>query len=263
MARLVRSFASVQGALELAQVAYVGSGVLGSANGMDKEFMKRLFRDAGIPSCKWAKVDRSAWESGDKHRIAAQILFDLGSPIFVKPANLGSSVGVTKASDVEAAILSIDTAAAYDRKVIVEEAVDAREIEVSVLGNDRPEASLAGEIVPDRDFYDYDSKYSKSATSKLLIPAPLRDETMREIRELAVKAFQAVGAEGLARVDFFVDRRSGRVLLNEINTMPGFTSISMYPKLWEATGVAYADLCGRLIALAEERHRDRMRNRIS
>jgi D-alanine-D-alanine ligase len=245
---------TVQGLLELAAVPYVGAGVAASAASMDKELMKALFASAGVPQVRYRVLLAS-------HDAAAhRLVEELGLPLFVKPANLGSSVGVSKVKvegELEGAIRA---AFAYDRKVMVEAAVRCREIEVSVLGNDRPEASVPGEIVPDREFYDYDSKYSAESRTELRIPAPLPDPVAAMARALAVRAFRAVDACGYARVDFFLDQDGG-LLVNEINTIPGFTSISMFPKLWEATGLAYADLLDRLLALGLERHRERLRLR--
>ena len=238
---------TVQGLFELAAVAYVGSGVAGSAAAMDKAMMKALFADAGLP-----QVEHRVLLDRDGEREAA-ILEELGRPLFVKPANMGSSVGVSKVTSAEELSVALDLAFAYDRKVVVERGVDAREVEVAVLGNDAPEASVPGEIVPDREFYDYDSKYSGESRTELLIPAPLDTTVTAEVRRLAVAAFRAVDACGLARVDAFVERKGGGVWLNEINTMPGFTSISMYPRLWEASGVPFPELLTRLVNLARER----------
>jgi D-alanine-D-alanine ligase len=238
---------TVQGLFELAAVAYVGSGVAGSATAMDKAMMKALFADAGLP-----QVEHRVLLGRDGEREAA-ILEELGRPLFVKPANMGSSVGVSKVTSAEELSVALDLAFAYDRKVVVERGVDAREVEVAVLGNDAPVASVPGEIVPDREFYDYDSKYSGDSRTELLIPAPLDATVATEVRRLAVAAFRAVDACGLARVDAFVERKGGRMWLNEINTMPGFTSISMYPRLWEASGVPFPELLARLVNLARER----------
>jgi D-alanine-D-alanine ligase len=237
---------TVQGLLELAAVPYVGSGVAASAASMDKAMMKALFERAGLPQVRHRVL------VGRDSPAETQALDDLGLPVFVKPANLGSSVAVGRVETSEVFGVALDRALAYDRKVVVEQAVVAREVEVSVLGNDAPEASVPGEIVPDREFYDYDSKYSADSTTSLLIPAPLDEPVAAEIRRLAVAAFRAVDACGLARVDFFVERAGGRVLVNEINTMPGFTSISMYPRLWEASGLPYPELLARLVTLATE-----------
>jgi D-alanine-D-alanine ligase len=246
---------TVQGLLELAAVPYVGSGVAASAAAMDKEMMKALFAEAGVPQGAY-RVLRGRDSVAEQSAVGA-----LGLPLFVKPANLGSSVAVSKvkrAADLSAAI---DLALSYDRKAVLEAAIDAREIEVSVLGNDAPEASLPGEILPDREFYDYDSKYSPESRTELRIPAPLDAGTTSRLRELAVRAFRAVDASGYARVDFFLDRATGEVLVNEINTIPGFTSISMFPKLWAATGLPYDALLDRLVdlGLARRLERDRLR----
>jgi D-alanine-D-alanine ligase len=246
---------TLQGLLELADVAYVGSGVLGSACGMDKDVMKRLFREAGLPTVEHIALKRH--EIADRWKVAAE---RFGYPLFVKPANLGSSVGVAKAENDAELRAALEDAAQYDRKLIVERAVRGREIEVSVLGNDAPEASPAGEIVPTEGFYDYEAKYV-SDSAKLEIPAKLTPEQTAEVRRLAVAAFQAVECRGLARVDSFLETATGRFLLNEVNTMPGFTSISMYPKLWEAGGLPYPQLLDRLIELAMESHREKQATR--
>ncbi len=239
---------TVQGLFELAAVPYVGAGVAASAAAMDKALMKALFARAGLPQVDYRVLLR---RDRDAERRA---LDELGLPVFVKPANLGSSVAVSKVKTAEALGKALDAAFAYDRKVLVEQGVDAREVEVSVLGNDEPEASVPGEIAPDREFYDYDSKYAAGSRTELKIPAPLEPAAADEVRRLGVAAFRAVDAAGYARVDFFLEKATGRLLVNEINTIPGFTSISMYPKLWEATGLAYADLLARLVALGLERH---------
>ncbi len=224
---------TVQGLFELAAVPYVGAGVAASAASMDKAMMKALFARAGLPQPDYrVLVGRDA-------AAEARLLGELGLPVFVKPANLGSSVGISKVKTPDALAFALDAAFAYDRKVVVERGLDVRELEVSVLGNDAPEASVPGEVVPDREFYDYDSKYAADSRTGLLIPAPLDTATAQEVRRLGVAAFQAVDAAGFARVDFFLERATGRLLVNEINTIPGFTSISMYPKLWEASGLSY------------------------
>jgi D-alanine-D-alanine ligase len=250
---------TIQGLLELADLPYVGAGVLASATGMDKAAMKSLFRDAGLPLCRWI-VAQTAVETPDA--IARRAADTLGFPCFVKPANLGSSVGISKVNDRSTLAAAIAEAAAYDPKVVIEEGVDAREFECGVLGNERPEASVVGELVPSREFYDYADKYVEQG-ARTVIPAELPEDTAAEMRALAIRAFQAVDCSGLARVDFFLDRRSGRVILNEINTMPGFTSISMFPKLWAATGIEYPALVDRLIQLALERHAARAKRRLS
>jgi len=257
---------TIQGLLELADIAYVGAGVLGSAAGMDKDVMKRLFRDAGIPIVKHVTVLRSAWRM-DPRNVRKQIEGALKYPVFVKPANLGSSVGISKVHGAAELAAAMDEAARYDRKIVVEQAVGgkkgkAREIECSVLGNEHPVASVPGEIVPVKEFYDYSAKYLVKG-SKSIIPANVPVFKQNEVRSLAVAAFQAVDCAGLARVDFLMDPRSGKIFVNEINTMPGFTSISMYPKMWAASGISYPELMDRLIQLGLERHADKKQNRYS
>jgi D-alanine-D-alanine ligase len=237
---------SLQGLLRLLDVPYVGAGVLGSAVGMDKDVMKRLLRDAGIPVARFVTL-RSA--EGDLPGAVRH----LGLPLFVKPANLGSSVGISRVTRLEDLPAAVQRALRYDHKVVVEEAVVGREIEVAVLGNDRPAPSICGEIVPQHDFYSYEAKYIDEAGALLRIPAPLDAPTSDRIRALAVRAYQVLECEGMGRVDFFL-RPDGEALVNEINTLPGFTRVSMYPKLWEATGIAYPALLDRLIELARERH---------
>jgi D-alanine-D-alanine ligase len=251
---------TIQGLLEMADIPYVGCGVLASAAGMDKVVMKRLFREAGLPIVEFTHFIRAHWEAGPD-RIESLVTEEIGFPCFVKPANLGSSVGISRATDSESLKSAIELAARFDSKIIAERGVDAREIEVSVLGNDAPMASLPGEIVPQSaEFYDYKAKYIDDNGARLVIPAELDSETTVEIQSLAVRAFQAIDGSGLARVDFFLDRSTGELIVNEINTMPGFTSISMYPKLWEACGLNYSQLIDRLIELAFERHREKSRN---
>ena len=257
---------TIQGLLELADMAYVGAGVLGSAAGMDKDVMKALFRTARLPIVKHVTVLRSAWESAPK-KVEKLVESKVKYPVFVKPANLGSSVGISKAHDRKELGPAIEEAAKFDRKIVIEEGVGgkkhkAREIECAVLGNDDPKASVAGEIVPCKEFYDYDAKYLAEG-SELVIPAKLSKAEMKRVQALAVAAFQAVDCSGLARVDFLMDPKSRKMYVNEINTMPGFTAISMYPKLWAATGVSYPELIDRLIQLGMERHRDKKRNRYS
>ena len=257
---------TIQGLLELADIAYVGAGVLGSAAGMDKDVMKSLFRSAGLPIVKHVTILRSGWEREQK-KLQKLIEGKLKYPVFVKPANLGSSVGISKAHDRNELGLAIDEAAKFDRKIVIEEGVGgkkhkAREIECSVLGNDDPKASVAGEIVPIKEFYDYDAKYLDEG-SQLLIPAKITKPEMKKVQALAVSAFQAVDCSGLARVDFLMDPKTRRIYVNEINTMPGFTAISMYPKLWAASGVSYSELIDRLIQLGIERHEDKKRNQYS
>ncbi len=253
---------TIQGLLELADIPYVGAGVLGSAAGMDKDIMKRLFRDAGLPIVKHVTVLRSTWREQSK-KVRKLIESSLKYPLFVKPANLGSSVGISKVHDGSELAAAMDEAAQFDRKLVVEQGVGgkgskAREIECSVLGNDNPHASVPGEIIPIKEFYDYDAKYLVEG-SKPVIPAELPKKKMKEVQELAVRAFQAVDCAGLARVDFLMDPRSSKMYVNEINTMPGFTSISMYPKLWEASGLKYPELIDRLIQFGSNATRRRSR----
>jgi D-alanine-D-alanine ligase len=254
---------TIQGLFELADIAYVGAGVLGSSAGMDKDIMKSLFRAAGLPIVKHVTVLRSQFEREPK-KVQKLVESKLKYPVFVKPANLGSSVGISKAHDRKELGPAVAEAAKFDRKIVIEEGVGgkknkAREIECAVLGNDEPKASIAGEIVPCKEFYDYDAKYLAEG-SELVIPAKLTKAEMKNVQKLAIAAFQAVDCTGLARVDFLMDPKSRRMFVNEINTMPGFTSISMYPKLWGATGVSYADLIDQLIQLGIERHEDKKRN---
>jgi D-alanine-D-alanine ligase len=249
---------TIQGLLEMAGVPYVGCGVLGSATGMDKVVMKQLFAHAGLTTIEYEWFLRSTWEESPD-RVIKRVSRNLGFPVFVKPANLGSSVGISKAANKEELRDAIDDATRYDRKVVVERAVEGREVEVSVLGNEHPMASLPGEIITGHEFYDYEDKYIDSA-SRTEVPAKLPSKITARLQRDALIAFQAIDGSGLARVDFFVERRTNRVIINEINTMPGFTSISMYPKLWEASGISYSELIDRLIQLAIERHRDKARN---
>jgi D-alanine-D-alanine ligase len=258
---------TIQGLFELAGIPYVGSGVLGSAAGMDKDVMKRLFVQAGLPIVKHITVLRADWEKSPRETVT-QIESALKYPVFVKPANLGSSVGISKAHDRKELGPALDLAAKYDRKLVVEEGVGgkkskARELEVAVLGNDHPEASVVGEIVPGKEFYDYEAKYL-SEGSVPVIPAKLTRAESKQIREMAIKAFCACDLSGLARVDFLMEPDGKhRIYLNEVNTLPGFTQISMYPKLWEATGLGYRELITRLIELALERQREKDRNSYS
>ena len=253
---------TVQGLFELANLPYVGAGVLASAVGMDKAVMKVVFADRGLPVAPYRVLLHGEWDRS-REALTAMLGEALGYPMFVKPANLGSSVGISKAKTASALADAIDLAFEYDRKVVVEWAVpDAREIECAVLGNDAPQASVAGEIVPTREFYDYEAKYLDAA-SEPLIPAPLGDEQHAEVRRLAVEAFRAIDGAGMARVDFLVERGTGRLFVNEINTIPGFTTISMFAKLWGASGLEYPALLDRLIALALERHAAKQRLRTS
>ena len=256
---------TIQGLLELADIPYVGAGVLGSAAGMDKDIMKSLFIAAGIPIVKHVTVLRSAWQKDPKK--VEKLVAKLKYPVFVKPANLGSSVGISKAHNRKELGPAMEEAAKFDRKIVIEQAVGgnqdkAREIECSVLGNDDPVASIPGEIVPVKEFYDYDAKYLDEG-SQLIIPAKLGKGQIKKVQELAIQAFKAVDCSGLARVDFLMDPKSSKIYLNEINTMPGFTAISMYPKLWAASGLEYSDLIDRLIQLGIERHEDKKKNQYS
>ena len=257
---------TIQGLLELADIPYVGAGVLGSAAGMDKDVMKALFFAAGIPIVRHVTILRSQWEKEPK-KIQKFAQGKLKYPVFVKPANLGSSVGISKAHDGKELGPAIEEAAKFDRKIVIEEGVGgkkskAREIECSVLGNDEPVASVPGEIVPVKEFYDYNAKYLDEG-SELIIPAKLTRAETKKVQELAIRSFKAVDCSGLARVDFLMDPKSRKIYLNEINTMPGFTAISMYPKLWAASGLEYADLIDRLIRLGIERHTEKKKNQYS
>jgi len=246
---------TLQGFLEMAGIPYAGAGVAASAIGMDKALMKALFREAGIPVTRYSVI--RSWEyTLAQNDSMALIEHAIGYPCFVKPANGGSSVGVTRARSREDLPDAFTAAFAYDDKVVVEQAVIGREVECSVLGNERPEASIVGEIVPDREFYDYNSKYSAESSTQLYIPAPITEAATREIQQLAVRMYQVMGCEGYARVDFFLTP-ADKVIANEVNTIPGFTSISMYPKLWEASGLAYSDLLTRILELALARHQRR------
>jgi D-alanine-D-alanine ligase len=264
---------TIQGLFELAGIAYVGSGVLGSSAGMDKDVMKKLFAQAGLPLVKHVTVLRADWERQPRKAIA-QIEAALKYPLFVKPANLGSSVGISKAHDRSELGPALALAAKYDRKLVVEQGVGgvarrggspakARELEVAVLGNDDPKASVVGEIIPGKEFYDYEAKYL-SEGSVPVIPAKLTRAETKRIKDMAVAAFRACDLSGLARVDFLMEPDGKRrIYLNEVNTLPGFTQISMYPKLWEAGGLAYKDLITQLIELALERHAEKQRNSYS
>ncbi len=249
---------TLQGLLEMMGVPYVGSGVLGSAIGMDKDIHKRLLRDAGIPIVPFGVVTQEGWNR-DKREVRARA-HKLGSPIFVKPANLGSSVGISKVDTAGKLEAAIEQALMHDRKILLERAIDGREIECAVLGNDEPRASLPGEIIPGEEFYSYSDKYAPQSKARLLIPAPISEALQESVRALAVRVFQTLECCGMARIDFFLERGSDRIYVNEPNTIPGFTSISMYPKLWEASGLPYRDLTTCLIDLAIERHRKRTTN---
>jgi D-alanine-D-alanine ligase len=251
---------TVQGLLELANVPYVGAGVLASAVGMDKAAMKLVFAARGLPICDYTTLTYREWQRDQRNSMRA-IVDRLGFPVFVKPANLGSSVGVSKASHAAELRAAIELAGSFDRKIVVEAAVpEAREIEVAVIGNDDPEASVPGEIVPSREFYDYQAKYIDDG-SVPIIPAPLTVRQTDEVRKLAIEAFKAVDGSGLARVDFLMARETGVLYVNELNTLPGFTTIGMYAKLWAASGVDFPSLVDRLIGLALERHADKQRLR--
>jgi D-alanine-D-alanine ligase len=268
---------TIQGLFELADIAYVGSGVLGSSAAMDKDAMKRLFAAAGLQQTPYVALLRSEWRA-DPRRATRLIEKSLAYPVFVKPANLGSSVGISKVHGRSELAAALDLAASFDRKLVIEQGVGGpgvkpRELEVSVLGNDAPQASVVGEIIPNKEFYDYESKYQPSENPSIpIIPARLSKAESKQIRELALAAFRACDCAGLARVDFLMEPardargrkvRKPRVFLNEINTMPGFTSISMYPKLWQASGVPYWKLIDRLIELAIERHREKLETRFT
>jgi len=249
---------TVQGLLELADLPYVGAGVLGSALGMDKVVQKMLLAHHGVPIVDYVMLLRSRWDR-EPQACIAEIENRFRYPVFIKPANLGSSVGVSKAHNREELEQGLALAARYDRKILVERAVNAREIECSVLGNDEPVASLPGEVVPSNEFYDYHAKYI-DGRSELHIPADLSPKLTEQVRELAICAFQAIDCSGMARVDFFLCRDTGQLYVNELNTIPGFTEISMYPKLWEASGLPYPQLLDRLIELAIERYREKQRS---
>ena len=250
---------TVQGLLDLAGLPYVGSGVIGSAVGMDKDMAKRLFLQAGLPTGDFLAVLRSEWEK-NRERILKAVAKKFRFPLFVKPATLGSSVGMTKVHKREELPAALDLAAEFAQKILVERNIRGREIEVSVLGNDQPEASVPGEIIPHREFYDYTAKYLEEGT-RLDIPAKLTKTQVQRFQEYAVRAFRCLECRGMARVDFFLEKPSGRIYLNEINTIPGFTSISMYPKLWEASGIPYRELIDRLIQLAVAEHREKQRTK--
>jgi D-alanine-D-alanine ligase len=253
---------TIQGLLELANVPYVGAGVLASAVGMDKGMMKVVFAAHGLPVCAYTVVRRSDWQA-NREAVAATLEAELGYPAFVKPANLGSSVGISKAKDRAGLVEAMDLAGSFDRRIIVEAAVpDAREIECAVLGNDDPEASVPGEVIPSREFYDYEAKYLDEG-SKTVIPADLPPAIVEKVRQLSIDAFKSIDCAGMARVDFLLSRRDGAIFVNEVNTIPGFTTISMYSKMWQASGVSYAELLDRLLALAMERHAAKQQLRTS
>jgi D-alanine-D-alanine ligase len=253
---------TVQGLLELANIPYVGAGVLASAVGMDKAVSKLVFVAKGLPIAKYLVVLRQNW-SEQPGRISAAVASQLGYPVFVKPANLGSSVGISKAKSPSDLKTAIGVAGEYDRKIVIEAAVpNAREIEVAVLGNDHPEASVPGEVIPSREFYDYESKYLDD-DSRVIIPADVPAKVAAEVQRLAIEVFLALDCAGMARVDFLMDAKSGKIYLNEINTIPGFTTISMYSKMWAASGVSYPQLLDKLIGLARARHTEKQQLRTS
>jgi D-alanine-D-alanine ligase len=252
---------TVQGLLELAGLPYVGSGVTGSAVAMDKDMAKRLFRQEGLPVGDFVAVLRSEWESAPKE-VLRMLQKKFRFPVFVKPAALGSSVGMTKAHDAKELSKALDFAAEFAMKIVIEKSIRGREIELSVLGNDTPKASLPGEIIPHREFYDYEAKYLEEGT-RLIIPAKLSKAQVKRFQDYAVRAFRCLECRGMARVDFFLEKPTGRIYVNEVNTIPGFTSISMYPKLWEASGVSYRELIDQLIDLALAEHREKQRTKYS
>jgi D-alanine-D-alanine ligase len=253
---------TVQGLLELANIPYVGAGVLPSAVGMDKAVAKLVFAARGLPQAEYVVVLRSEWKARSAD-ITTRISATLGYPVFVKPANLGSSVGISKVKREEDLAAGIDLAAEFDRKIVIEAAVpNAREIEIAVLGNDNPEVSVPGEVIPSREFYDYEAKYLDDQ-SRTIIPAELPAAVTVRVKELAIEAFQAVDCAGMARVDFLMDPKTSALYVNEINTIPGFTTISMYSKMWAASGVPYPELLNRLITLARDRHTDKQQIRTS
>jgi D-alanine-D-alanine ligase len=252
---------ALQGLLEMANVPYVGCGVLGSALGMDKEKMKMIFSSVGLPTVEYLVCRRHEWERSPEV-ITNAVEESFGYPCFVKPVNLGSSVGVGKAHDRHELEHAINVAAEYDHKIIIERGLDCREAECAVLGNEQPIVSVVGEVISSNEFYDYRAKYI-DGKSQTVIPADIAQEITAEVRQQAVQAFLALDLNGLARVDFFIEKGTNKVYINEVNTLPGFTEISMYPKLWEASGLPYPELLDRLIELAIERHADRQRNRTS
>ncbi|MFX3631299.1 MAG: D-alanine--D-alanine ligase [Candidatus Pristimantibacillus sp.] len=246
---------TIQGLLEIANIPYVGAGVLASAVGMDKIMMKKVFAYEDLPQVVFRYFNRTQWER-DASYFIMECEVSLGYPCFIKPANLGSSVGISKAKNRDELIAAVNYALRYDRKVIVEEFIDAREIEVSVLGNDEPKVSVPGEIMPSNEFYDYKAKYV-DGQSTMQIPAILSEEKTEEIRDMAVRAFLAIDGAGLSRVDFFVRKLDGQLFINEVNTLPGFTPFSMYPLMWKETGLSYRDLLDKLIELALKRYADK------
>ncbi|MFN0279680.1 MAG: D-alanine--D-alanine ligase family protein [Pyrinomonadaceae bacterium] len=256
---------TIQGLFEMADLPYIGCGVLASSTGMDKAFMKTLFRDAGLPICDYVWFLRDEWETNREETLAL-VESKLGFPCFVKPANLGSSVGVSQAVDRESLGVAISLAAGYDRKIIVEEALEMREIECAVIGNDQPQASLPGEYIirdASKAFLDYTEKYSGTGNNEFVVPSPVSDELSNKIRQMAVTAFKAIDGSGLARVDFFLRNDNGALLVNEINTMPGLTDASGFPKMWAGSGKAFPQVIDELIQLAFDRHEDKKKNKTS
>lgn len=254
---------TIQGLFEMAGIPYVGGGVLGSACGMDKVIMKALFTEAGLPICRFTWFLRSEFEK-DRETVVEKVKRELGYPVFVKPANLGSSVGVSRADNDEELKKGIELAAQYDRKIIVEENLDMREIECAVMGNDEPKASLPGEYIiydESKKFLDYTEKYTGTGNNEFVVPAPISEELSKKIQEMAVRAFQAIDASGLARVDFFLRKDRGTLLVNEINTMPGLTDASGFPKMWAGSGLEFSDVIDTLVTLAIERYKDRSKNK--
>jgi len=250
---------TVQGLLELAGLPYVGAGVLASAVGMDKDVQKRLFRQEKLPVVPYLAIRRPEWER-DRSAVLLRIQKQFRFPVFVKPATLGSSVGMTRVKSARELPAALDLAAEFALKIMVERAVNAREIEVSLLGNEDMRASIPGEIIPHREFYDYAAKYLEEGT-RLVIPAPLHKRQVARFQDYAVRAYRAIDGAGMARCDFLLERRTGKIFVSEINTIPGFTAISMYPKLWEASGLSYAELVDRLIQLALEMHAEKARTK--
>jgi D-alanine-D-alanine ligase len=256
---------TIQGLFEMAGIPYIGCGVLASSCGMDKAFMKILFRDAGLPICKYVWFLRSEWEA-DPEATITQIEQQLGYPCFVKPANLGSSVGVSKAADAMSLREAIALAAEYDRKIIVEECLEMREIECAVIGNDEPRASLPGEYIirdESKKFLDYTEKYAGTGNNEFVVPAPISDELAKKIQQMAITAFKAIDGSGFARVDFFLRKDNGALLINEINTIPGLTDASGFPKMWTGSGLEFSQVIDALVTLAIERHEDKSRNKTS
>jgi D-alanine-D-alanine ligase len=246
---------TIQGLFEMANVPYVGAGVLASSLGMDKAKMKFIFKAKGLPVVNFLIIHELEWQK-QKEEFLEKIKKNFNFPIFIKPSNLGSSIGISKVKENSKLVPAIENAFQYDRKILVEKGIDGREIECSVLGNDEPQASLPGELIPFREFYDYEDKYIEGKT-KFKIPAPLTDYQTKEVQRLAIEAFKAIECSGMARVDFFIENKTDNIYINEVNTIPGFTEISMYPKMWEASGISYPKLIEKLIELAFERHKNK------